>query len=152
LATSPTAKRARLAQTAPPSCSPECVTLAIDELGSRSQPLSRLFYAAKADPHEREAGCAQLPQSDRSFFDGPVRPRSNIHPTVKPIDLMRWLVRLTAPPGGVVLDPFAGSGSTGCAAVLEGRQFIGIEREPAFVSIARARLAYWANVAPTDRR
>ena len=55
---------------------------------------------------------------------------------------MRWLVRLIAPPGGVVLDPFAGSGSTGVAALAEGRRFIGIEREAAYVAIAEARLAH----------
>ena len=56
--------------------------------------------------------------------------------------MMRWLVRLTAPPSGLVLDPFAGSGSTGCAAVLEGRQFVGVEREAQYLPIARARLAH----------
>ena len=68
----------------------------------------------------------------------------NTHPTVKPIDLMRWLVRLITPPGGTCLDPFAGSGSTGCAAVLEGFDFIGIEREAEYVEIAKARIAFWA--------
>lgn len=69
----------------------------------------------------------------------------NVHPTVKPIDLMRWLCRLVCPSGGVVLDPFTGSGSTGCAAVLEGFDFIGIEREPEYAEIAKARIAWWAN-------
>jgi site-specific DNA-methyltransferase (adenine-specific) len=72
------------------------------------------------------------------------RPVANIHPTVKPIELMRWLVRLLTPPGGLVLDPFAGSGSTGAAAVLEGARFIGIEREHDYVPIARARIKHWA--------
>lgn len=72
---------------------------------------------------------------------GPVR---NSHPTVKPIALMRWLVRLVTPPGGTVLDPFAGSGTTGCAAVLEGFNFVGIEREAEYVVIAKARIAWWA--------
>jgi hypothetical protein len=71
------------------------------------------------------------------------------HLTVKPIAVIRWLVRLVTPPGGLVLDPFAGSGSTGCAAVLEGFRFIGIERgdppgDPRFGMIARARIAWWA--------
>jgi DNA modification methylase len=70
-------------------------------------------------------------------------PRRNVHPTVKPIELMRWLCRLVTPPGGTVLDPFAGSGSTGCAAVLEGFGFIGVEREAEYVAIARARIAWW---------
>lgn len=62
---------------------------------------------------------------------------------MKPIDLMRWLVRLVTPPGGTVLDPFTGSGTTGIAAVLEGFDFIGIEREPEYVEIAKARIAWW---------
>ena len=65
----------------------------------------------------------------------------NHHPTVKPTELMRWLVRLVTPPVGLVLDPFTGSGSTGRAAVLEGARFIGIEREAEYVAIARARIA-----------
>lgn len=55
---------------------------------------------------------------------------------------MRWLVRLVTPPGGLVLDPFSGSGTTGCAAVLEGVDFIGIEREGEYVAIAKARIAH----------
>lgn len=58
---------------------------------------------------------------------------------------MRWLVRLLTPHGGLVLDPFAGSGSTGAAAVLEGAHFHGIEREAAYVPIAKARISYWAS-------
>ena len=64
---------------------------------------------------------------------------------------MRYLCRLVTPPGGVVLDPFAGSGSTGCAAVLEGLGFVGIEREPEYLDIARARIAHWAAVAREER-
>ena len=62
---------------------------------------------------------------------------------MKPLALMRWLVRLATPDDGVVLDPFCGSGSTGCAAALEGRRFLGIELDPAYAEIARARIAYW---------
>ena len=69
------------------------------------------------------------------------------HPTVKPIALMRWLVRLVTPPGGLVLDPFAGSGTTGAACELEGFDFIGIEREAEYVEIAEARIAHWAGEA-----
>jgi site-specific DNA-methyltransferase (adenine-specific) len=68
---------------------------------------------------------------------------------VKPIELMRWLVRLT-PPGGVVLDPFTGSGTTGVAAVAEGRTFLGLEREVAYVDIACARLTHWAAIAAQE--
>ena len=68
------------------------------------------------------------------------KPRDNSHPTVKPVDLMRHLIRLVTPPGGTVLDPFLGSGSTAIAAELEGFPWIGIEREPEYVAIAEARL------------
>jgi DNA modification methylase len=67
---------------------------------------------------------------------------------VKPLELMRWLVRLLCPPGGVVLDPTAGSGTTGAAAVLEGRRFIGIELEPPYMEIAAARIAHHAQKCP----
>jgi site-specific DNA-methyltransferase (adenine-specific) len=69
-----------------------------------------------------------------------VAPGANNHPTVKPTDLMRYLCRLVTPPGGTVLDPFMGSGSTGRAALLEGFRFIGIEREAQYLEIARARV------------
>jgi len=64
------------------------------------------------------------------------------HPTMKPLKLMRWLVRLITPPGGIVLDPFMGSGTTGIAAVLEGFNFLGIELEPNFAKISNARIAH----------
>ncbi len=101
---------------------------------------SRFFYCAKADAAERNAGLG----GDGGLFADPDAPDRNDHPTVKPISLMRWLVRLVTPPGGTVLDPFCGSGTTGCAAALEGFDFIGIEREPAYARIARARLAHWS--------
>jgi len=69
-------------------------------------------------------------------------PRKNHHPTVKPTDLMRYLCRLVTPPGGVVLDPFMGSGSTGKAAILEGFEFIGIEQNQEYIEIAQARIAH----------
>jgi site-specific DNA-methyltransferase (adenine-specific) len=69
----------------------------------------------------------------------------NIHPTVKPVAVMRWLVRLVTPPGGVVLDPFLGSGTTGVACVNEGFLFIGIEREAEYVDLARARIDHATN-------
>ena len=69
---------------------------------------------------------------------------TNFHSTVKPIELMRYLVRLTkTPTGGIVLDPFAGSGTTGIACVLEGREFVGIEREAEYVEIAEKRIAHY---------
>jgi DNA modification methylase len=81
---------------------------------------ARLFYCAKASKKDRGEG--------------------NKHPTVKPTDLMRYLCRLVTPPGGLVLDPFCGSGSTGKAAALEGFNFIGIEREAEYAEIARRRI------------
>lgn len=69
------------------------------------------------------------------------------HPTVKPVALMRWLVRLITQPGDIVLDPFGGSGTTGVAALLEGRRVILIERDPAFAAICRARLSHAAPTA-----
>ncbi len=111
----------------------------------------RFFYAAKASRRERDAGCEQLPRRVTQAYKIGAKnvrrcnenPVANIHPTVKPIELMRWLVRLLTPPGGLVLDPFAGSGSTGAAAVLEGARFLGIEREAVYVPIARARIKHW---------
>jgi site-specific DNA-methyltransferase (adenine-specific) len=67
----------------------------------------------------------------------------NDHPTVKPIALMRYLIKLVTRPGGLVLDPFMGSGTTGCAAVIEGMRFIGIDLDQHHVDIANARINYW---------
>lgn len=107
---------------------------------------SRYFYCAKASRAERERGLGHLAQVAAPVFAGfGQRPRANIHPTVKPLAVMAWLVRLVAPREGVVLDPFCGSGSTGLAALREGRQFIGIEREPRYVTIAAARLRWAAS-------
>jgi site-specific DNA-methyltransferase (adenine-specific) len=82
---------------------------------------ARFFYCAKASKRDRDEG--------------------NTHPTVKPTALMQYLCRLVTPPGGTVLDPFMGSGSTGKAAMLEGFDFIGIERDPEYVKIAEARVS-----------
>ncbi|MDD5371331.1 MAG: site-specific DNA-methyltransferase [Anaerolineaceae bacterium] len=76
--------------------------------------------------------CAKASKSDRGAY--------NNHATVKPTDLMRYLCRLVTPPGGVILDPFMGSGSTGKAALLEGFRFIGIEKEEEYLEIANRRL------------
>lgn len=91
---------------------------------------ARFFYCAKASRADRtERGAV-----------------GNRHPTAKPTDLMRYLCRLVTPPGGTVLDPFAGSGSTGKAAVLEGFDFVGIEKEAEYMEIARARLEHAGGV------
>ena len=67
----------------------------------------------------------------------------NNHPTVKPIELMKYLIKLITPPGGIVLDPFNGSGSTGCAAVELGHEYIGCELDPKYVEISLKRIAEW---------
>lgn len=84
-----------------------------------------------------ELGQGPLPQQTPRVE----RPQGNHHPTVKPTALMRHLVRLVTPPGGTVLDPFAGSGTTLVAALAEGFSAIGIEREAEYVEIIRARIA-----------
>jgi len=112
---------------------------------------SRIFFCARATHQEREAGCAELPVRPTQIYTGrshPTRLVRNIHPTVKPLSLMRWLIRLAVPEGGLVLDPFAGSGSTGIAAVVEGRRFLGIERDARYVDVACARLTHWAGEQP----
>ncbi len=120
---------------------------------------ARFFYCAKASKRDRDEGLEgfEAKPANSAYGDGintatKIRTqeqveigvsrdlRRNIHPTVKPTDLMRYLCRLVTPPGGVVLDPFMGSGSTGKAAILEGFRFIGIEREAEYVEIAKARI------------
>jgi DNA modification methylase len=135
----------------PAGCALDCPATLID--AGTAQAPSRLFFCAKATKQEREAGCEQLPAQSVKLYNGhhhPARVRRNTHRTVKPIALMRWLVALVTPPDGVVLDPFTGSGSTGAAALLEGRQFVGIEREPEYVDIACARLTHWAHEAASS--
>jgi DNA modification methylase len=86
---------------------------------------------------------SQVPGASRFFWCAKVRGAAhaeNTHPTVKPVDLMRWLVRLVVAPGELVLDPFTGSGSTGVAALAEGARFVGVEREHVYVALARGRL------------
>jgi len=115
---------------------------------------ARFFYCAKASKRDREDGLDGVAHGKAGVGDerpsggsnermnkGAVAPRGNTHPTVKPTDLMRYLCRLVTPPNGVVLDPFAGSGSTGRGAVLEGFRFVGIEREAEYAEIARRRIA-----------
>ena len=120
---------------------------------------SRFFYEGKASREEREAGLVGL--EARAVGDGRGTPidnpyqrgetkRQNVHPTVKPIAVMRWLCKLITPPGGVILDPFCGSGTTGCAATQLGFEFVGIEREPEYAEIARARIAHWGCLPPEE--
>jgi DNA modification methylase len=112
---------------------------------------ARFFYCAKASREDRDAGLEAFErrpagvknESGRGFSAGDPYAqvvRHNTHPTVKPTDLMRWLCRLVTPPGGLVLDPFTGSGSTGRAAIAEGMRFVGIELDPEYAAIAEARI------------
>jgi DNA modification methylase len=142
-------------------CAPGCQVAAADacaeEGRSRLAP-SRFLYCPKASRAERDAGCESLPPRVLNLFPnaqkGGKRPAQarNPHPTVKPLALMRWLVRLLCPPGGLVLDPTIGSGTTGAAALLEGRRFIGIELEPVYMEIAAARIAHHSQKCPARPR
>ena len=116
------------------ACSPE------DDTDELTYP-TPFLYTSKPRPAEKDAG---LEAGD----DG----RRNPHPTVKSIELMRWLCRLVTPTAvesangqpGIVLDPFMGSGGTGCAAVLEGLRFIGVEMDAEYMQTAERRIAHWA--------
>ena len=121
---------------------------------------SGYFYCAKASRAEREAGLDHLDPSTGFDINGR-KPENvgheyahagagrtastvrNVHPTVKPLSLMRYLVRLVTPPGGEVLDPFAGSGSTLCAAAMGGFTATGIELTPDYIPIIEGRVAHW---------
>jgi site-specific DNA-methyltransferase (adenine-specific) len=134
-------------------CQPDCPVALIDTEPRPGREVSRLFYTSKANRREREAGCEELALREVPIHlrgSSAVRLVRNVHPTVKPLALMRWLTRLVCPPGGTVLDPFTGSGSTGAASVLEDRRFVGIERDSRYVPVARARIAHWATVADQE--
>jgi len=110
----------------------------------------RFQYQAKASKAERNKGLDEFeekePQHDFGTKLGVKREdrihtlKQNFHPTVKPIKLMQYLVRMVTPPNGIVLDPFVGSGTTGIAAKLEGFEFVGIEQDPEYTKIAEARI------------
>lgn len=123
---------------------------------------SRFFYVAKASKSERNRGLDEFEEKPLAFsnqakaelkrgnttFDGgdakghgnSIRQLKNFHPTVKPVKLMQYLVRLVTPPNGIVLDPFCGSGTTGVACKLEGFNFVGIEQDAEYCKIAEARI------------
>ena len=120
---------------------------------------ARFFYCAKVTQKERDEGMERFMSVSSSDMTGGRKegsvgmndPRAgagrtngakNNHPTIKPIALMKYLCRLITPPGGTVLDPWTGSGSTGRAAIEEGFNFVGIDCDPDFVVIASARLAF----------
>lgn len=140
---------------------------------------ANLVHCAKPSRAEREAGCGHLPVTDGAAAVGR-KPGSkglkharagasrtirspgaddgghigvgvrNAHPTLKPIRLMAWLVRLVTPPGGRCLDPFMGSGTVGCAAVPQGFRYDGIEIAPEYHRISEARIAHWSHVGIAD--
>jgi DNA modification methylase len=126
---------------------------------------SRFFYQAKASKRDRNEGLEGLENSQVGSFDGntaqtagrkiganpdqPNLPGKNHHPTVKPTQLMRYLIKLVTPPGGTVLDPFTGSGSTGKAALLDGYKFVGAELTEEYLPIIEGRLR-WALEQDTD--
>jgi len=112
---------------------------------------SRFFYVAKASKSERNKGLENFEvkrmegrdegQDERSVaYKARPTPTANIHPTVKPIKLMQYLVKMITPPNGIVLDPFCGSGTTGVACKLDGFQFVGLEQDPEYCKIAQARI------------
>lgn len=126
-----------------------------DEVTELLNDAARFFYCAKASKKDRDEGLESFSEAktndgrkvdaDNAFQRGATL-RKNIHPTVKPTDLMRYLCRLVTPKGGLVLDPFTGSGSTGKAAMLEGFRFIGAEMNPEYVEIAKARIESAVNL------
>ena len=126
---------------------------------------SRFFYQAKASKRDRNEGLEDLEDKRVGSFTGnvsttggnkigaypdkPNLPGKNTHPTVKPTQLMRYLIKLVTPPGGTVLDPFTGSGSTGKAALLDGYQFVGAELTEEYLPIIEGRLR-WASEQVED--
>ncbi len=110
---------------------------------------SRFFYTAKASKEERNFGLYDFEENvttdgrnksiDNAFNRGETK-RKNIHPTVKPIDLMRYLVRMITPPNGICLDPYLGSGTTAIACEMEKFNYIGIELDEQYIEIAKARV------------
>jgi len=128
-----------------------------EDVESLAGSAARFFYCAKASKADRDEGlegfalrsaseCCEDREPGSAGLDNPragagrTSGARNIHPTVKPTSLMRYLCRLVTTPNGVILDPFMGSGSTGKGAMLEGFRFIGIEREEEYLEIARARI------------
>ncbi|OJU79674.1 MAG: hypothetical protein BGO11_18420, partial [Solirubrobacterales bacterium 70-9] len=137
------------------ACVADCAVALLDAAAAGGEngvgvqlPPSRFLYCTKPSRAERDAGCERFPEHPFNLLpstktSGPTR---NPHPTLKPIELMRWLVRLASPEGGLVLDPFTGSGTTGVAAALEGRRFCGIEIDEGYLRIAAARIEHWTKV------
>ena len=138
---------------------------AMPQIEASNGSAARFFYCAKASVKDREEGLDDLPYGTLAYSGGAqgaeirgedtytegqgiglnnLKQRKNTHPTVKPTDLMRYCVRLVTQPGGLVLDPFCGSGSTGKAAMLEGARFVGIDLDANHTRIAEARCEHAA--------
>ena len=155
-------------------CDIECAIAMLDaQSGTLKSGASRFFYCAKISSSERNAGLYSAPDKVLAFSGGAAaaaaaargeeydngdggmnrtRVVKNNHPTVKPLKLMRYFCRMVTPPNGLIIDPFAGSGSTGVAALQEGFRFVGIEREPEYAAIAKMRLISAAPLTnPTER-
>jgi len=131
-----------------------------DEATQGLNDASRYFYCAKTSKRDRDEGCNQLPDQQWRHegaaiperANRPFVPSKNNHPTVKPTDLMRYLVRMVTPPNGTVLDPFTGSGSTGKACMIEGFDFVGCELSDEYAEIAKARIEYAKNDVIEDEQ
>lgn len=125
------------------------VTMGHTDSGNASRFFKSIIYQAKASKSERNKGCEELKQQitndgreksiDNPFLRGET-PRHNNHPTVKPVALMEYLIKMVTPKGGVVLDPFAGSGTTGVACINTNRNYILIEKEPEYIDIINKRI------------
>jgi DNA modification methylase len=120
---------------------------------------SRFFYQPKASKRDRNEGLEELPEVKGGSLSGGEDKRNgktnqpmrqNFHPTVKPTQLMRYLIKLVTPPGGTVLDPFTGSGSTGKAALLDGYKFVGAELTEEYLPIIEGRLRWALEHADVD--
>lgn len=125
-----------------------------------SRGASRFFYCAKASQDERNAGCEHLLKQDGGFKNASGRgigyeydsiQVANFHPTVKPISLIRYLQRLVTPKGGICLDPYAGSGTSGCAAAFEDINIVLLELMPEYIPIIEARTVYWQKQANREK-
>lgn len=130
-----------------------------DALAGLPQQARKYFYCSKVSKAEREAGLDHFPHRTPTEITGrkegsvglqhaaagagSTGGAKNHHPTLKPIDLMRYLCKMATPPDGLILDPFMGSGSTGIAALLDDFSFVGIEQDAEYFEIAKARIEHW---------
>jgi len=132
----------------------EETTELLDQQDTKTDGVSRFFYCPKVSSKERNFGCEELPQrqtiggggteTDIAGAYGSVKAKGgNHHPTLKPIELMKYLVKLVSKEGQTILDPFTGSGSTGIAVELLNRNFIGVELDPDYCEIAEKRISAW---------